>query len=1126
MYCDMAFFPLFKDEEMSIRQTLSPLYFLPVLLGAALWISGCGAPSPDDIIIAGDSNLPTLQLISLNDASAGPALVGIGNSYDIRWRIIGKLSSPVVKIFLKDPDSDTAIEITPAEGVAGDANVFKFTPAKGLAKTAFDYQILARLYAGGSLFDTRTAVQMLRIGDGGINITAPSQNITLARGLPIDVTWTLTNNICQELPDKAKYVHLYIDTIPEYKAGSAVLVSGEDEDIEGCQGTYTIKTGEIPGLRFDTPYYIIARLYIDGLEASRAASPGTFQVTPSLVVTAPVGEITSNLQAVPVAWEVIGRSAAGLKVEFLAKIANDDEDDVIRVVSQEYSAEQGTGLADASKLPTGTYNVVVRLFERDTTGAKVILDTATSSGRIIIPNGYNGSFDLSEMAAIKTRNYSPIDGAIFEGFNIDEQLGFEVAGVGDINADKFSDFMIFSRFDQQYTTGNSGGAYLIRGQETFTPIINVNSIGSPNEETRLVNGTILLFPMENLATMNPGTGIPYGGYTAIGLPDVSNDGAGDILIGCPDAAPLRFYYINDAPGDITFIDHYGLERIIPLGNIGIEPSHVPPGFYAQYPKDFAYSANFGSSTTSNYQYLPGDTIEVRFIDSSLPAIVTIHHLRQKRGATYLLPSQRLNAQEYQNKVYDLCKVGSPVEDGVNEPAGGWNDRHVLYRQGISERSEMITWDSAYDDLGGGSPVQSDFGAYLSVMGDINGDSYPEFLISVPSSYARDSASTSSSPDRAAAGIVKFLGSAYRHTSLNSLNGTISWMYPQWEFNLRLNGTTVNSDGIDYALDIIGAEAGSRLTGAAGLGRFSSVGNFGGAYVNGDYNGDLVPDLVVGAPGENSEAGCVYVVPVRSIFGRRDSLIDLADFNKQIPVGPTPSLEVPILGVKVQGTLAGEQLGQIVKPAGDFNGDGLADVMFATPTADAGGKIQAGRVFIMFGQKNQIGDFTLEDVDSHMGTQLPALIFEGQNDNDNFGMRIVAVYDVNGDGLDDILVAAPNADAPSKTDCGKIYLIYGKKNIIKTNPLLPAGLNTFVDYNDDGVDDDFWNVQKIGVELPGAVFIGETTNSHLQAIAPAGDVNGDGIGDFVIGSPNTDVNAVQTNAGKAYLIFGRKFVLPN
>jgi hypothetical protein len=212
------------------------------------------------------------------------------------------------------------------------------------------------------------------------------------------------------------------------------------------------------------------------------------------------------------------------------------------------------------------------------------------------------------------------------------------------------------------------------------------------------------------------------------------------------------------------------------------------------------------------------------------------------------------------------------------------------------------------------------------------------------------------------------------------------------------------------------------------------------------------------------------------------------------------------------------LGDVVRPAGDFNGDGLADVMFSTPTADASGRAQAGRVFILFGKAGALGDYTLEDVDSHKGALLPGLIFEGQNDFDNFGTRICPVYDVNNDGIDDILVAAPNASAPGKNDCGKVYLIHGKKNIIKTDAL--TGFK-YVDYDGDGVEDEFWNVQKIGEELPGAVFIGEAENNKLQAISAAGDVNGDHIGDFVIGAPYTNVSSVQNGAGKAYLIFGRK-----
>jgi hypothetical protein len=1148
----MAFFPHFKDEEMSIRHTLSSLYYLPFLVGITLWQFGCGGNSPDNVIIEGDNNLPGITLTSQNVAGDGSELVGIGSTIQITWKLTGELGTPIVKLYLdKDGNlktTDDQIEITPSAGVDGNAKTFDFTPTTGLAQTGVDYTLVAKLFSGGNIFEETTPAQKIRIGDGGIIINSPAANQTLARGLPVNVTWNLTNNICEDLKDKLKFVRLYISSSTKFSEISAIEVTAEGEEIEACTGTYTIKTGEVDGLKLGTAYYVIARLYIDGIEAARSTSQGAFTATTSLNVTAPEREVVSNFQAIPVSWEVVGRSAAGLKVEIVAQPVGEANQETLveRIISQEFAADQGTGLADASKLPSGTYNLIVRLFERDASGAKISLDTAAAPGQVVIPNGYNGTFDLADMAAVETTNYSPIDGLVFEGFNIDEQLGFEVAGVGDITGDGFSDFLLFSRFDQQYTTGNAGGAYLILGQKAFPKkVINVNSVASPEDEGRVVNGSLLLLPMENLATMQPGSGKILGTYTAIGMPDVSGDQIGDLLIGCPDAAPLQISFENMTTSDVTIQDHFDLPRTIPAGGIGIEPAHV-------HPTIAFFNCPMGDSTINlgrqfgnqedDWHYAPGDTIHVVFSvypDDKTYTDIYVEHLGEKRGTTYLVTSQRLT--QYNNKVYDLAKIGSPVEDGVSDTptnpmeTGRW----IWWNRGSAmERCEMVTWYTP--DAG--------WGTNLSVMGDINGDGYPNRIVTVPHQTVTD-INGDSTEARSNAGLVQIHVGDVRYNSILTQVGQISYMWPDGYDSDP--GYWNKTDGRDIVLDIIGSQTGSELSSAAGLGKFVQIPRENDEngdtttdttdttdttvesktvtkYINGDYNNDQVPDLVLGAPGEASgtgdaQAGCIYIVPARAVFGRRTAVIDLADFNKQIPVNPDPSLAVPVLGVKVQGTVAGERLGEVVKPAGDFNGDGLADVMFSTPTASAGGKTQAGRLFIMFGQKNQLGDFTIEDVDSHLGTQLPAIIFEGENEFDNFGTRIVAVADVNGDGLDDILVAAPNADAPNKLDCGKIYLIYGKKNIVKTDPA--TGFK-FVDYDNDNVPDDFWSAQDIGVELPGAVFLGEAANNHLQAMAQAGDVNGDGVGDFLIGAPNSNVSKVQQNAGKAYVVFGRKYVLPN
>jgi len=411
-----------------------------------------------------------------------------------------------------------------------------------------------------------------------------------------------------------------------------------------------------------------------------------------------------------------------------------------------------------------------------------------------------------------------------------------------------------------------------------------------------------------------------------------------------------------------------------------------------------------------------------------------------------------------------------------------------------------------------------FGADLSMLPDRDGDGAPELLITAPQDNVTD-ITLADNPERAAAGMGIVLGSEVRWNSLWFQPGQIAWGY---------SGSDPTSSGsATYQhpgqVNIFGATAGSNLTGVAGLGQFTDLTNL-NSYTNGDFNGDSVPDIVAGAPGEGNGAGCIYILPVRPILGHRVDLVDLANFNKSIdaPTIQEPNLKVPVIGLKICGTVAGERLGDVVKPAGDFNGDGLADVIFATPKANASGRAEAGRVFLVFGQANQIGDYRLDDVSSLKGTQIPGLIFEGQGAFDHFGTRITAVYDVNGDGVDDILVAAPDADAPGKNDCGKIYLIYGKKNILKVDSATDF---KYVDYDGDGTPDEFWSVQDIGTSLPGAVYIGEAEGDQLQAIAPAGDVNGDAIGDFLVGAPHATVSDVQKNAGKAYLIFGRKLVLP-
>jgi hypothetical protein len=117
--------------------------------------------------------------------------------------------------------------------------------------------------------------------------------------------------------------------------------------------------------------------------------------------------------------------------------------------------------------------------------------------------------------------------------------------------------------------------------------------------------------------------------------------------------------------------------------------------------------------------------------------------------------------------------------------------------------------------------------------------------------------------------------------------------------------------------------------------------------------------------------------------------------------------------------------------------------------------------------------------------------------DASGRSISSAGDVNGDGVDDLLIGAPDADPGGREDAGEAYLIFGKA----------GGLG---DINLATLTPD------AGLKISGA---GEddATGSSVRA---AGDINGDGYADIVIGAPH--FSAITSESGQAHVIYGRDF----
>ena len=405
--------------------------------------------------------------------------------------------------------------------------------------------------------------------------------------------------------------------------------------------------------------------------------------------------------------------------------------------------------------------------------------------------------------------------------------------------------------------------------------------------------------------------------------------------------------------------------------------------------------------------------------------------------------------------WDDILIGAPGNDAEGEDAGV----SFLVRGGPIRNAEATledVWASIY-----GEQYSDASGFAVAGAGDVDGDGYDDILIGAPLRGAD-------------------AGTAYL------LFGPISGRLELDEADIEMV-----SEGVEY-------RAGAALSSA------------------GDVDGDGLADIFIGAPGMELDAGRAYLLT-----------------GDDLSSGALSGANTRISGRSDEG------LGTAVS-AGDFDGDGFSDLLVGAPRSADGG-FHAGSAHVFLGDELSSG-MSITDDDA---------ILEGESTYDQLGTAVSGTGDVNNDGYDDLLAGAPEDDN-GDVDAGGAMLVYGSADISGTlseDVRLLGGFYTehagtsvaiIGDTDNNGRDDILIGApdNDISGEQAGAVYVvfggglsgtfslpedgqivvGEAAGDRAgSSVAGAGDFDGDGRADLLIGAP--EESGVWSDGGAAYLVLG-------
>jgi hypothetical protein len=663
----------------------------------------------------------------------------------------------------------------------------------------------------------------------------------------------------------------------------------------------------------------------------------------------------------------------------------------------------------------------------------------------------------------------------------DAMFGFSVASAGDINGDGYSDVIVGARlYDKDANQQNEGAAFIYKGGAGG---LDINPTVLPGDQ---LNGRM--------------------GHKVSSAGDVNGDGYSDILVSA-------FMYDNEHVNEGRIYLHLGSATGIDM---------VPKKIFEGNQTDARMGTSIACAGDVNGDGYADIMLGAQNFDNGQPnegAVFIYHGSANGIGNT---PASLLESNQAEGW------FGTAVASAGDVNGDGYSDILVgcyTFDNGQNDEGHAFVYHGGAEGIGANqwamvtnAHAAAQMGFSVASAGDLNADGYGDIVVGAP---FYDSGQASEGVAFVYYGSVSGLNTASYHILEKNQTGSY--------FGGAVAGAgDVNGDGFDDVL--VGAKEytdGLLNEGAVFVYQGSSTGvkpgdipqslqldmagaDFGNSVAGvGDINHDGYADIAVGAP-SYSNTGNIFV-----FYGSQQGLGNL--------------LSIP-------GPQINSHFGEAVSAAGDVNGDGYADII-----AGAWGATNVeqgeGAIYIFHGAPGAMSTNPVKTIESN---QVDA----------RFGISVSSAGDMNGDGYSDVIAGASRLDH-GQADEGIAAIYYGTNTGISTTLPVPTLLESNVasayfgyavsgagDVNGDGYSDVIVGAYKLsnGFSEEGKAYVfhgspsgaktansfsieGENLNARLGwSVSNAGDVNGDGYSDVLVGIPTHD-NGQYQNAGATALYYG-------